>query len=106
MLEWRLRGLIGIRPLAEKFFREFETFAPDRDPREALLTLADLLIVLREARYEAADGALSRQRFTKLYQAFLMDLAADLDVRVQPRLATVGPDVSAFWNSVVERCKT
>ena len=106
MLEWRLRGLIGIRPLAEKFFREFEAFTADRDPREALLTLADLLIVLREARYEAADGALSRQRFTKLYQAFLMDLAADLDVRVQPRLATVGPDVSAFWNSVVERCKT
>ena len=80
--------------------------AADRDPREALLTLADLLIVLREARYEATEGAISRQRFTKLYQAFLMDLAAGLDGRVQPRLADVGPDVSAFWNSVVERCKT
>jgi hypothetical protein len=106
MLEWRLRGLIGIRPLAEKFLREFEASAADRDPREALLTLADLLIVLREARYEATEGALSRQRFTKLYHAFLMDLVADLDGRVQPRLGTVGPDVSAFWNSVVERCKT
>jgi hypothetical protein len=106
MLEWRLRGLIGIRPLAAKFLREFETTDAARDPREALLTLADLLIVLREVRYEAAEGAISRQRFTKIYQSFLTELAADLDARVQPRLANVGPDVSAFWISVVERCRT
>jgi len=106
MLEWRLRGLIGIRPLAEKFFKEFETAKAERDPRESLLTLADLLIVLREARYEATEGAISRQRFTKLYKAFLMDLAADLDGRIQPQLGNVGPDVATFWNSVVERCKT
>lgn len=106
MLEWRLRGLLGIRPLAERFFQEFEASAADRDPREALLTLADLLIVLREARYEAAEGALSRQRFTRLYRPFLADLAADLHGRVQPRLGHVGPDVSAFWGSVVERCRT
>jgi hypothetical protein len=106
MLEWRLRGLIGIRPLAEKFLREFEASAADRDPREALLTLADLLIVLREVRYEAAEGAISRPRFTKMYQSFLVELAAFLDGRVRPRLGAVGPDVSAFWTSVVERCRT
>ena len=106
MLDWRLRGLIGIRPLAEKFAGEFETSAPDRDPREALLTLADLLIVLREARYEPAEGAISRQRFTKIYQAFLAGLAADLDDRVRPRLAQAGADITAFWTSVVETCQS
>jgi hypothetical protein len=106
MLDWRLRGLIGIRPLAEKFAAELETSAPDRDPREALLTLADLLIVLREARYEPAEGAISRQRFTKIYQAFLAGLAADLDDRVRPRLVLVGADITAFWTSVVERCQS
>jgi hypothetical protein len=106
MLEWRLRGLIGIRPLAEKFAREFETAATARDPREALMTLADLLIVLREARYEPADGAISKQRFTKLYQSFLKELSDDLDGRVGPRLVTVGTDIAAFWAGVLERCRT
>lgn len=106
MLEWRLRGLIGIRPLAEKFFQEFETATAERDPRESLLTIADLLIVLREARYDAVEGTISRQRFMKIYRAFLTELAADLNGRVQPRLGEVGPDVAVFWNSVVERCAT
>jgi hypothetical protein len=106
MLEWRLRGLIGIRPLADKFAGEFETAATARDPREALMTLADLLIVLREARYEPADGAISKQRFTKLYQSFLKELSDDLDGRVGPRLVTVGTDIAAFWAGVLERCRT
>jgi hypothetical protein len=105
-LEWRLRGLIGIRPLAEKLLTEFETAGADRDPREALLTLADFLIVLREARYEPVEGAISRQRFTKRYQAFLTDLAGHLDSRVASRLDGSTRDLAAFWKSVVERCRT
>ena len=106
VLEWRLRGLIGIRPLAEKFLTEFEKAGTDRDPREALLTLADFLIVLREARYEPAEGAISKQRFTKRYQAFLADLAGHLHARVASRLDGTTRDLAAFWRSVVERCRT
>lgn len=105
VLEWRLRGLIGIRPLAEKLLGEFETAGTDRDPREALLTLADLLIVLREARYEPAEGAISKRRFTQRYQAFLADIAGVLDARVADRLGGMSPDVAAFWKSVVARCR-
>ena len=106
MLEWRLRGLIGIWALAEKFLTEFEKAGADRDPREALLTLADFLIVLREARYEPVEGAISKQRFTKRYQAFLADLAGHLDARVASRLDGSTRDLAAFWRSVVERCRT
>ena len=105
VLEWRLRGLIGIRPLAEKLLAEFETAGTDRDPREALLTLADLLIVLREARYEPVEGAITTRQFTKRYAAFLTDLASHLDARVVNRLDGSTRDVAAFWRSVVKRCR-
>jgi len=105
VLEWRLRGLIGIKTLAEKLAAEFEAAGDTRDPREALLTLADLLIVLREARYEAAEGAISKVRFTRRYQAFLAELAEALAARVSARLEGPTRDVAAFWKSVVERCR-
>jgi hypothetical protein len=104
-LEWRLRGFVGIEPLAQKFAAEFEA-AGDRgaDPREALLTLADLLIVLRDARYEPAEGSLSATRFQKRYDTFLGQLARQLDEQVRDRLEGMASDVATFWRSVVERC--
>lgn len=108
-LEWRLRGLIGIEPLAHKFAAEFDaastTATSGGDPREAFLTLADLLIVLREARYVNQDGAILKPQFEKTYRPFVRDLAAHLDNTVRPRLPALPEDMSAFWNRVVERCQ-
>lgn len=108
-LEWRLRGLIGIEPLAHKFAAEFDaasaTTSTGSDPREALLTLADLLIVLREARYAHQDGAIPKPQFEKTYRPFVRDLAAHLDDTVRPRLPVLPADMSDFWNRVVERCQ-
>ena len=108
-LEWRLRGLIGIEPLAHKFAAEFDaastTATSDGDPREAFLTLADLLIVLREARYAPQDGAIPKLQFEKTYRPFVRDLAAHLDNTVRPRLPALPVDMSEFWNRVVERCQ-
>jgi hypothetical protein len=108
-LEWRLRGLIGIEPLAHKFAAEFDaastTATSGGDPREALLTLADLLIVLREARYASQDGAIPKPQFEKTYRPFVRDLAAHLDNTVRPRLPALPVDMSEFWNRVVERCQ-
>lgn len=108
-LEWRLRGLIGIEPLAHKFAAEFDaastTATSGGDPREAFLTLADLLIVLREARYVNQDGAIPKPQFEKTYRPFVRDLAAHLDNTVRPRLPALPEDMSAFWNRVVERCQ-
>jgi len=108
-LEWRLRGLIGIEALAQRFAAEFDTASasaePGGDSREALLTLSDLLIVLREARYEPADGSLSKPQFEKTYRPFVSELANHLDQTIRPRIAAVSADVSAFWDRVVERCR-
>ena len=107
-LEWRLRGLIGIEPLAHKFAAEFDAAsmmaATGGDPREALLTLADLLIVLREARYAPQDGAIPKPQFEKTYRPFVQGLATHLDNTVRPRLPALPADLSEFWNRVVERC--
>ncbi len=108
-LEWRLRGLIGIEPLAQKFAEEFDaastTATNDADPREALLTLADLLIVLREATYAPQDGAITKPQFEKTYRPFVRDLANHLDDTVRLRLPALPTDISEFWNRVVERCR-
>lgn len=50
-LEWRLRGLIGIEALALKVANDVAT-RPSVD--EALLTLADLLVVVSEVQYQPA----------------------------------------------------
>ena len=108
-LEWRLRGLIGIEPLAQKFAEEFDaastTETNGADPREALLTLADLLIVLREATYAPQDGAITKPQFEKTYRPFVRDLANHLDDSVRPRLPAMPTDMSEFWDRVVQRCR-
>jgi len=108
-LEWRLRGLIGIESLAQKFATEFDSASAGTqaggDSREALLTLSDLLIVLREARYEPAEGSLSRLQFEKMYRPFVSQLASHLDQMIRPHITAVPADVSAFWDRVVERCR-
>jgi hypothetical protein len=52
-LEWRLQGLIGVAPLADRLASEV---VDSKGPvEESLLTLADFLIVLREVKYQPAE---------------------------------------------------
>lgn len=107
-LEWRLRGLMGIEPLVLKFAAEFEAAAdrrPGADPRESLLTLADLLIILQDAQYEPAEGALPNSQFKQTYRPFLRDLATRLDGMVRRRIDAMPESIAEFWHRVVERCK-
>jgi hypothetical protein len=101
-LEWRLRGLVGIEPLAELYLREFLEAGPRAD--ETLLTLTDFLIVLREVEYQPAEGMLTKAEFGKTYQAFLRGLAVKLRERVATQRTLVSEDMSRFWDRVVERC--
>jgi hypothetical protein len=101
-LEWRLRGLVGVEPLADLYLRDFLGAGPRAD--EALLTLADFLIVLREVEYQPAEGMLSHAEFGKTYQPFLRELAAKLREQVQSQRALVSADMGRFWNRVIERC--
>jgi hypothetical protein len=102
-LEWRLWGLIGIKTLAERLVREIAGTPSTAD--EALLTLADFLIVLREVDYQPIDGCLSKPEFEKVFRPFLQELAENLQRRVGAKPTQVSTDVMGFWDRVLDQCR-
>jgi hypothetical protein len=102
-LEWRLRGMIGIEPLALRYLRETEESTGNRS--EALLTLSDLLMVLHETDYSPVDGAMARRDFESIYRPFLARLAVELDAAVLKLGEDVDPELRAFWGRVVSQCR-
>jgi hypothetical protein len=102
-LEWRLRGLVGVEPLAERLVREFEV--ADGAGDDALLTLADFLIVLREVNYQSIDGALPKADFDEIYKSFLRKLVDRIEPQVQARHDAISGETLHFWESVVKRCQ-
>ena len=102
-LNWRLRGMIGIEALADRRAMEISTSAGNAD--EALLTLADLLIVLHEVDYEPSDGALSKQEFDDEFRPFLRELAAKLGKQVAAHESNISPEPMRFWRRVLYRCR-
>ena len=102
-LEWRLRGPIGIEALGQRLARE----VLDADGRmdEALLTLADYLIVLQEVGYEPEAGALSAMGFEEVYRPFLHELAETLCRVVERQREQMSGEPTQFWERVVSRCR-
>ncbi len=103
-LEWRLRGLIGVEQLADRFARELAGAGSATD--EALLTLADFLIVLREVDYQLTDGALPKDQFDELFRPFLPEIADRLAQQVNAEKDRLSVDVIGFWDRVMERCRS
>ena len=102
-LDWRLRGLIGVEPLADRLVGEF--VRADGPVDEALLTLADFLIVLREVDYQPSDGALPKAEFEKVFRPFLRELADRLGRQIGPYRGRMSDDLMRFWERVVEQCQ-
>lgn len=102
-LEWRLRGLVGIAPLADRLVRELGS--GDGTADEALLTLADFLIVLSEVDYQPADGSLPRAEFEGVFRPFLRELGEDLRNQVEGHRTHLAADLMGFWERVVNRCR-
>lgn len=102
-LEWRLRGLVGIDQLATRLLRELQN--ANGAAGESLLALADFLIVLREVKYQPADGSISKSDFDSVFQAFLGELADRLDQSVRTKEYSVSKGVMQFWDRVVQRCQ-
>ena len=102
-LEWRLWGLVGITPLADRLVREVANANGRSD--EALLTLADFLIVLREINYQPIDGALSKAAFNTIYSAYLKELANSIDAKIQEHSNNISIDAMNFWERVLEQCR-
>ncbi len=103
VLEWRLRGLIGIEALSDRLVRDFTERAAASD--EALLRLADFLIVLREVDYQPSDGALPKAEYEKIFRPFLRELANNLRHQVETHRGRVSEDLMHFWERVVEQCQ-
>jgi hypothetical protein len=100
-LEWRLRGLVGIEALSERLLRELDKPAVNAD--EALLTLADFVIVLRQIEYVGAQGSLSKEEFDSVFRAFLKNLARELHEKSSVHLSRISADLWQFWERVVTR---
>lgn len=103
-LEWRLRGLVGVEPLADRLAREY--VQGNGSVAEGLLTLADFLIVLHEVDYQAADGSLSRSDFEEVFRPFLRGLTEKLVQETAGLRERVPADVLGFWDRTVERCRS
>lgn len=102
-LEWRLRGLIGVEPLADRLVREFAS--ADGAADEALLTIADLLIVLREVDYQASDGSLPKVEFENVFRSFVRELSDKLGRQIEAHRDRLSGDLVHFWERVLERCR-
>lgn len=101
-LEWRLRGLVGVEQIADRFVREFAN--ADGTADEVLLTLADFLILLHEVDYQASEGSLAKAEFVKVFRTFLKDLANKLGREIDAHRDHVSEDLMNFWERVLERC--
>jgi hypothetical protein len=101
-LEWRLKGLVGVQAVAERLVRDVAGANGQAD--EALLTLADFLIVLRQVDYQPDDGAMSKDEFREVYDAFLRELARALRRDVEVHRERLSREPVAFWERVVKRC--
>jgi hypothetical protein len=93
----------GRQALADRLVREFEK--ADGAADEALLTLADFLIVLREVDYQAAEGSLPKAEFEKVFRPFLKGLADKIGRAIGERRDSVSEDLMNFWKRVGERCR-
>ena len=102
-LLWRLEGFIGVKALAERLCAEAMTRSTNAE--EALLSLIDFIILLREVNYSDELGTVTREQFDGIYRPFLADLVRFLDQSVQSDSARFGEDLLAFWGRTIKQCQ-
>ncbi len=103
VVEWRLRGSLGVQALSVRMVQELTRSGGDA--AEDVLALADLLIMLNEVSYQDSDGAITHREFAQVFRPFLAELAESLDRTVREEVPGLSRDVSKFWTDVVERCR-
>ena len=102
-LDWRLRGLVGIEVLANRMAKNLTE--PDNSAGEALLTLADFLMVLREVEYQPAEGSLPKAEFNEVFRPFLRELVEMVCPLAEENRVRVSDDLMKFWDRVVKQCQ-
>ena len=102
-LQWKLKGFIGVEALTDRLLAQLENDEGDTD--EALLNVADFMIVLMEVQYEPEEGSLPLAVFEEEYTPFLKQLLIDANSQVQQRRTEIGAKVLQFWGRVVARSR-
>ena len=102
-LEWRLRGAIGVEALAERLIREINDTTNQDD--EALLSLGDFLIVLREVDYTPIQGSLCRDTFYAVFNPFVCDIANKVEEQISNQQPIMSPALIDFWEQVLRQCR-
>ena len=100
-LEWRLSGMIGVERLADRLARDLAS--KNGDASEAVLNLADLLMMLSEVKYRESETSLSRGKFNRHFKKFVKELTAELDRRIDDIRQDIPRDVRQFWSRVRTR---
>ena len=99
-LEWRLSGMIGVARLADRLAKGLA--AENGGASEAVLNLADLLMMLSEVKYRESETALSRRKFNHHFKRFVKQLTKDLDQRINDVKQDIPRDVRQFWSRVAD----
>jgi hypothetical protein len=79
--------------------------ADDGKITEAILTLSDFLIVLREVNYQPVEGSLGKTEFNREYLAFLSEVVDKLEDRIAPNRTRLSKNLTIFRNWGVQRCR-
>ncbi|QDV25301.1 hypothetical protein [Aureliella helgolandensis] len=102
-LLWRLEGFIGVKVLAERLCNEAINSAGNS--QEALLSLIDFTILLREVNYVGDDASLNADQFNEVYLPFLQTLVNNLNQSIRSHTSKFGKELLAFWGRIVRQCQ-
>lgn len=102
-LEWRLRGMIGVEELANRLIGEVATVDGTAD--EALLTLADFLIVLQQVDYTPSNNSLSKSEFEAVFRPFIHYLGDKMQKEIAAQQANISTELMSFWCRVLDQCR-
>lgn len=101
-LLWRLEGFIGVKVLAERLCNEAIVNADNS--QEALLSLIDFTILLREVNYVGDEVSLNSDQFNDIYFPFLRSLVSKLNQTIRDESSKFGKELISFWGRVVRQC--
>ena len=102
-LLWRLEGFIGVKVLAERLCNEAMVNADNT--QEALLSLIDFTILLREVKYVGDDVSLNAVQFNEVYLPFLRSLVNNLNQSIRGDSSKFGKELISFWGRIVKLCQ-
>ncbi len=90
--------MIGVERLADRVANGLT--GKNGEASEAVLNLADLLLMLNEVKYRETETAINRKKFNRHFKQFVKQLTKQLDQRISDVKHDIPPDIREFWSNV------